>query len=53
MCRIELEVEYYEREKEMLTKAGNVVVIAKDVSLLRVFMESSVLAQVSEHSNLP
>ena len=45
-CRIELEVEYFEREKEMLTKVCSVVVIARDVPLQNVFLESSVLAEV-------
>ena len=46
--RIEIEVEYYEREKEMLIKVDSVVIIAKDAPLLSVFMSSSVLAEVRD-----
>ena len=43
-------MEYYEREKEMLTKVDSVVVIARDAPLLTCFMDSAVLAEVRMNS---
>lgn len=45
-CSIEIEVEYYEQEKEIMTKVESVVVIARDAPLREVFMKTEALSKV-------
>lgn len=46
VCSIEIEVEYYEKEKEIMTKVESLVIIAQDVPLREVFMASPFLLKV-------
>lgn len=46
-CRIEIEVEFYEKEGGIVTKVESLVISAKDAPLKEVFMEIPSLSKVS------
>lgn len=46
--RIEIDVEYYEKEDGVVSKVAEFLIVAKDVPLSDTIMATSVLAEVSK-----
>lgn len=51
-CSIEIEVQYYEKEDEVLTKVESIVITAKDAPLKEVFRNTACIMEVSKDAGM-